>query len=231
MKTLLSSSPAGSGGGPMHIIDDWFPRQRPRGMTIWAAALWLSMVSLSHAADYGDVYVDASIGDASFLNPILMSDSASGDIVGLVFNGLVKYDKDIQLVGDLAKSWEVTRGGLVITFHLHPGVRWHDGVPFTADDVVFTYQKLRDPKVHTPYSSDFDDVESVVAQGPLAVRVTYRKAFAPGLASWGIGIVPKHVYEPSSGLRPPSPTLPWEKARRETCPRPASAGRGCPKGG
>jgi len=44
-------------------------------------------------------YVDSSIGDASYLNPLLASDSASGDIVGLVFNGLVKYDKNIQLVG------------------------------------------------------------------------------------------------------------------------------------
>ena len=46
-----------------------------------------------------------SIGDASLLNPILATDSASGDISGLVFNGLVKYDKDLELVGDLAGSW------------------------------------------------------------------------------------------------------------------------------
>src|SRR5262245_1269057 len=87
--------------------------------------------------DYGDAYVDSSIGDASILNPVLMSDSASSDIAGLVFNGLVKYDKDIQLVGDLAESWTVTQGGLVITFRLRKGVHWHDGKPFTADDVLF----------------------------------------------------------------------------------------------
>src|SRR6266581_4285530 len=84
------------------------------------------------AAEFGDAYVDASIGDASLLNPILASDSASGDIVGLVFNGLVKYDKNIRLVGDLAESWEVSQGGLVIVFRLRKGVRWHDGRPFTA---------------------------------------------------------------------------------------------------
>ena len=147
------------------------------------------------AADYGDAYVDSSIGDASLLNPVLLSDSASNDIAGLVFNGLIKYDKDIQLVGDLAESWEVSRGGLLIVFHLRKGVRWHDGQPFTAEDVLFTYQKLKDPKVHTPYASDFDDVQSVIAPDPYTVRVTYRKAFAPGLASWGMGIVPKHIFE------------------------------------
>ena len=102
------------------------------------------------AADFGDAYVDSSIGDASILNPVLLSDSASNDIAGLVFNGLVKYDKNIQLVGDLAESWQVSPGGLVITFHLRKGVLWHDGQPFTAEDVLFTYQKLRDPKVHPP---------------------------------------------------------------------------------
>ncbi|MFA5976234.1 MAG: ABC transporter substrate-binding protein, partial [Elusimicrobiota bacterium] len=147
------------------------------------------------APDRGDAYVDSSIGDASTLNPVLISDSASGDIAGLVFNGLVKYDKDINLVGDLAKSCDVKRGGLEIVFHLREGVRWHDGLPFTAEDVLFTYQKLRDPKVHTPYSSDFEDIESVTAPDPFTVRVLYRKPFAPGLASWGMGIVPKHIFE------------------------------------
>jgi peptide/nickel transport system substrate-binding protein len=142
----------------------------------------------------GDAYVDSSIGDASSLNPLLASDSASADIVGLVFNGLVKYDKDIRLVGDLADSWEVSSDGLVITFHLRHGVRWHDGEPFTAEDVLFTYQKLRDPKVHTPYSSDFDDVKSLRVLDPHTVQVIYRKPFSPGLASWGMGIVPKHIF-------------------------------------
>jgi peptide/nickel transport system substrate-binding protein len=149
----------------------------------------------SRAADSGDAYVDSSIGDASILNPVLLSDSASADIAGLVFNGLVKYDKNIQLVGDLAESWEISHNGLRITFRLRKGVRWHDGLPFTADDVLFTYNKLRDPKVHTPYASDFEDVSSVTAPDPYTVRVVYRKVFAPGLASWGMGIVPKHIFE------------------------------------
>ncbi|MDD5747329.1 MAG: ABC transporter substrate-binding protein, partial [Candidatus Omnitrophica bacterium] len=101
---------------------------------------------------YGDAIVEATIGDARTLVPILASDSASGQICGLVFNGLVKYDRDLQLVGDLAERWEVLDGGRVILFHLRPGVRWHDGRPFTSGDVLFTYQKLIDPSVRTPYS-------------------------------------------------------------------------------
>lgn len=154
------------------------------------------------SADYGDAYVDSSIGDASVLNPVLSSDSASNDIVGLLFNGLVKVDKDLKIVGDLAESFDVLRGGLEIVFHLRRNVRWHDGYPFTAEDVLFTYQKLRDPKVQTPYGDSFLDVSDVSTPDPYTVRVTYKEPYAPGLLSWAMGIVPKHVYAPPARHTP-----------------------------
>ncbi len=146
---------------------------------------------------YGDIYIEASIGDASVLNPILATDSASGAINGYVYNGLVKYDKDIVLTGELAESWDVSDDGLVLTFHLCRGVKWHDGVPFTAGDVEFTYKKLIDPDVMTPYASDFKLVKKFEVLDDYTVRITYGKLFSPALESWGMGIVPKHIYEGS----------------------------------
>jgi len=142
---------------------------------------------------YGDAFVTSSIADARTLIPILASDSASGDIVGLVFNGLLKYDRDIELVGDLAERWEILDDGLTIVFHLRGDVSWHDGVPFTAEDVEFTYQKLIDPEVPTPYGGDFKKIESLEVIDDYTVRVRYREPFAPGLASWGMSIMPKHL--------------------------------------
>jgi peptide/nickel transport system substrate-binding protein len=98
-------------------------------------------------------------------------------------------------VGDLADSWSVSEDGLEITFHLRPNVRWHDGQPLTADDVHFTYQKLVDPSVHTPFSSNYEMIEAVEVLDPLTVRVRYREPFAPALESWMIGIIPKHLLE------------------------------------
>jgi peptide/nickel transport system substrate-binding protein len=144
---------------------------------------------------YGDAIVVGSIGDARNLVPILSSDSASADIVGLVFNGLVKYNKDIELVGDLAESWKVSEDGLVITFFLRKGVRWHDGEPFTSKDVLFAYQKLIDPEVKTPYSGDFERIEKIEIPDDYTVRVTYKEPFSPGLSSWGMAIMPKHLLE------------------------------------
>jgi peptide/nickel transport system substrate-binding protein len=142
----------------------------------------------------GDTFVEASLGDPTRLNPLLATDSASNTVNGYVFNGLVKYDRDLKLVGDLAASWTVRRGGLEIVFKLRPNVRWHDGAPFTAADVVFTHERLTDPKVLTPFGADFALVRSVEAVDPLTVRVTYKEPFAPALESWGIGIVPRHVF-------------------------------------
>ncbi|MFH1996103.1 MAG: peptide-binding protein [Candidatus Omnitrophota bacterium] len=147
------------------------------------------------APSYGDAIVVASLGDAKNLIPILASDSASGEICSLVFNGLVKYDKNIRLVGDLAERWEITEDGLTIVFYLRRGVRWHDGAPFTARDVEFTYTALIDPNVKTPYSGDFERVESFEVIDDHTVRVTYKEPFAPALASWGMSIMPRHILD------------------------------------
>ncbi|MFA5858911.1 MAG: peptide-binding protein [Elusimicrobiota bacterium] len=148
---------------------------------------------------YGDTYIESTIGDASYLNPLLATDSASAGVNNLVYNGLVKYDKDIKLVGDLAESWDVTSNGLVITFYLRKNVYWHDGVKFTAKDVVYTYNRLIDPKVRTPYGADFALVKSVTAVNDNTVRVVYKEPFAPALESWGMGIVAQHVFSNAVG--------------------------------
>ena len=162
-----------------------------------------------------------SIGDASRLLPILATDSASGDIVGLVFNGLLKYDEQLAVVGDLAQSWDVSDDGLTLTFLLRPGVRWHDGQPLTAEDVRFTYEKLTDPTVKTPYSSSYELIESVEALDARTVRVRYREPFAPALESWMMGIIPKHLLahddlNVTPALRHPIGTGPYRFVRWKT---------------
>lgn len=142
---------------------------------------------------YGDILVQGDIGDASNLIPLLASDSASHNIAGMVYNGLVKYDKDMNIVGDLAESWEISQNGLVITFHLRKGVKWHDGYPFTSADVLYTYQVTIDPKTPTAYAGDFLKVKRVEALNDYTFRVTYAKPFAPALISWSSAILPRHL--------------------------------------
>ncbi len=139
----------------------------------------------------------SSIGDASFLNPILAQDSASSEINSLVFNGLIKYDRNLQnFVGVLAESWKVEDGQEPrILFFLRRGVRWHDGKEFTAHDVKFTYDKIMDEKTNTVRRSDYELVKEARVLDPFTFRVTYKQPFSPGLGTWSMGIIPKHLLE------------------------------------
>lgn len=142
---------------------------------------------------YGDALVEGSIGDVSGFLTAVTSDSASHTAAGYVFNGLVRYDKDLKLEGELAESWEVSPDGKRIVFHLRKGVKWQDGAPFTSADVLFTYRRMIDPKTPTAYAEDFKQVKRASAPDPYTFVVEYEKPFAPALASWGMHILPKHL--------------------------------------
>jgi len=186
--------------GPFHnvaIRPLRFPLRLPKAMLHVMLLLFplLLPACLQKGERNPNIFVMSSIGDARRLNPVIANDSASGTINDQVFNGLVKYDKDITLIGDLAERWDVSPDGKTITFHLHNGVEWHDGAPFTADDCLFTYQKLMDPKVATPYSSSYMDVAKAEVIDKLTFRVTYKEPFSPALESWSMGVIPKHLLE------------------------------------
>jgi len=130
----------------------------------------------------------------SRINPLLATDSASGEISNWIFNGLVKFDKDANIVGDLAESFYF-KDDTHLIFKLRKNVVWHDGYPFTAEDVVFTYNLSQSPKIFTPYSSDFRYVKSVSAIDKYTVEVTYKTPYYKALSIWMIGILPKHLWQ------------------------------------
>jgi len=145
---------------------------------------------------YGDALITGSIGEPSILIPMLAGDSASHDVAGLIFNGLVKYDTDLSVIGDLAGSWDISQDGLVITFHLKKGVKWTDGVELTADDVMFGYKTIIDEKTPTPYKEDYLQVKKAETPDRYTFKVTYEKPFAPALTTWGnLIVLPKHLLE------------------------------------
>jgi ABC-type transport system substrate-binding protein len=279
-------------------------------------------------------YVTASIGDAQLLNPILSADSASSEINGLVFEGLLDYDKNLNFRPRLATSWNIyeeayfylneaaavpgqkktdaqgiallinqtrrmrsqrqdsfsqslsniekveilpaqqfqqqvletgqngnkakvqirisaparikltlqhvdqdlfnnltkllgkgyfssfpaeryievepaefnakkkeytksylpaTEQNPVILFHLRRGVKFHDGHPFSAEDVKFTYEAIMNPANISPRLSDFEPVKTAEVLDPLTLRVVYKRLYSPALSTWMMGILPEHL--------------------------------------
>ncbi|MGH7276545.1 MAG: peptide-binding protein [Candidatus Rokuibacteriota bacterium] len=146
-------------------------------------------------AAHGDTFIEALTGNISGLIPNVLSDSASFEVGSMIYSGLVTRDRDLNVVGELAESWKFSKDCLDLTFNLRKNVRWHDGQPFTAADVVFTYEAMINPKTPTAYREDFKAVESAVAVDPYTVRVHYRQPYAKALQSWGTWMLPRHRLE------------------------------------
>jgi peptide/nickel transport system substrate-binding protein len=145
----------------------------------------------------GDALVEGTIADASTLIPMLAGDSASHSVAAMIFDGLLTYDKNqSDLEPRLAASWEVSKDGLQITFHLRRDVKWQDGVPFTARDVEFGFRTIVDPATLTAYAEDYKQVKQFDVLDDYTFRVTYEKPYAPALATWGnMVVLPRHVLE------------------------------------
>jgi peptide/nickel transport system substrate-binding protein len=143
----------------------------------------------------GDTLIESAIGDAKTLNPALVDENTGGDIAGLVFSGLLRYDENLKLSPSLAERWTVSKDGKTITYYLRKGVKFHDGVEFTANDVLFTYQVYTDPTVKTPYAADYQYIKKVEIMDPYIVKVVYKKAFAPALTNTFGAILPQHLLE------------------------------------
>lgn len=138
------------------------------------------------------------------LNPV----SSTGFYASLIFRhisgSLLDIDENLNFIPQNAKSWDWTtktakngKKEYILTFHLRKDVLWHDGVPFTAQDVVYTYQKIMDPasKAMNKIGMFEGLVTSVTAPDDFTVQVVYNKPYAPALSSWaGLECIPKHIY-------------------------------------
>lgn len=90
--------------------------------------------------------------EPSNLDPAKGTDVNEGIIQSKVFDGLVMYDENMNIVGNLAESWDISADGKIYTFRLKRNIKFHNGQDFTAKDVVFSFERLLDPKVASPRS-------------------------------------------------------------------------------
>ena len=150
----------------------------------------------NYASESGGTLVDAMSGEPSGLIAMIAGESSASTIASNIFNSLLKYDKNLELTGELAQSWDVSPDQKTITFHLKPNLKWADGKPLNSDDVLFTWQLVTDEKTRTPYGADYKLVKKAEAPNPDTFKVTYAQPYAPALDSWsGLHILPKHLLE------------------------------------
>ncbi|WP_422733187.1 ABC transporter substrate-binding protein [Micromonospora sp. WMMD558] len=159
---------------------------------VLAVAGCSSSATPSGGSDGAGTVVVATAGEPDTLNPVLNYGVDGGS---LIFDGLVARDARNQIVPALARELPaVSADGRTVTAKLREGVLFHDGSPLTAQDVVFTYQAVLDPKVDSTLRSDLDMLASVVAPDPSTVVFTLKYAYAPFLQRLALGIVPAKAF-------------------------------------
>jgi peptide/nickel transport system substrate-binding protein len=143
----------------------------------------------------GGDYSEGIIGQPMYVNPVLAAgNEADSDVAQLIYSGLFKHGNNGEIVPDLAEGYEISKDGLNYTVHIKKDVKWHDGEPFSLDDVIFTIQAIQDPAFKSPLRQNWQGVgmEQIDDQ---TIRFTLSSPYAYFLNNLTVGIIPKHVWE------------------------------------
>ena len=145
----------------------------------------------------GGTYVEGLVGYPQRINPLFSNlNDVDRDLCALVFEGLTRVDEHNQIAPMLAERWDVSADGLVYTFYLRTTVRWQDGEPLTADDVVFTISVLQDPDFPgLPFLGELWRSVDVKKLDRTTVQFALLEPFAPFIDYTTIGLIPKHVLQ------------------------------------
>lgn len=159
----------------------------------------------------GDMLVAALGDDPGHLNPAITTNGGVHTAAGLLFDGLLWLDDSLTPQPALAERWEILDGGTRYRFHLRRNVRWHDGRPFVAADVKFTFDSLLLRFHSRTRASMRPALERVDVVDDATVEFLFRRPYAPLLQQLDVveaPILPRHIYAGSDPLRHPSNTRP-----------------------
>jgi peptide/nickel transport system substrate-binding protein len=195
------------------------------GLALACGAPQPGPTGVQDGAGYGGRFVFPLRFEPKTLNFASVAEVYGVLVLRLVGDSLIDHDARLQVVPRLARSWEFSADGRRLTFHLRPGVHFHDGVPLTSADVVYTYERVMDPEsLAIIWMDSFLPIERVEAPDAATVVVTYRAPYVPAIHGWNVPILPRHLYEKedfatSRFNRAPVGTGPfrfgsWEPGRR-----------------
>ena len=146
------------------------------------------------------------------LDPHLSSAHSTYQVLENVYNQLVGLDDGLQVIPELAESWTVSEDMLTYTFKIRQGVTFHNGRELTAEDVVFSYERILDPETQSGWAYLLEPVDTISAPDPQTVVITTKEIYAPlltKLASQGTAIVPREEVEAGTLSEKPVGTGPF----------------------
>jgi peptide/nickel transport system substrate-binding protein len=202
---MISGMAAGSSpGAGLRQLPLGLDRARSFGRaTLITALAALAMTTPAAAQQRGGTLIAAFSADPAGFDPVRGPSGMSHVVIEQVYSTLMLLDPDAQPIPGLAESYEMSEDGLAYTFKLREGVTFHNGDPLTAEDVKFSFDRLREPDSGYSYGSQVETIEAVEAVDPLTVRFQLSERTGPFLiymAFPGSSIVPKKLVESGHDL-------------------------------
>lgn len=136
------------------------------------------------------------VGTPRFVNPILANSPADQDLVSLIYSGLMRKSPNGTLIPDLAEKYENSKNGLIYTFTLKDNLYFQDGKSISADDVLFTINKVKDSIIKSSHKANWDGV-NVEKMDEKSIRFTLKQPYASFLENATLGIMPAHLWDGS----------------------------------
>lgn len=147
------------------------------------------------APAYGGTYTEGVVGQPRFINPIYgETNDIDRSLIGLIYSGLISYDKDGNLANDLVKDYQVSENGKIYTFQLRDNLFWQDGTPLTADDVIFTIKTIQNSDYKSPMRASWLNVETQKLSNQsfsFALAAPYNSF----LENCTVKIIPAHIWK------------------------------------
>lgn len=180
-------------------------RQRPSDrlflrfffFAIIASGIYLILTLNNHysilvPASGGDL-VEGMVGIPRFVNPTLAITRADQDTAALLYSGLMKIDENGNLATDLAENINLSEDGLTYNIKVRKDRSFHDGMPITAKDVVFTMELVKNPELRSPLRGNWNDV-SIEQINEYELNITLKEPYSPFIENFTLGIMPAHLW-------------------------------------
>jgi peptide/nickel transport system substrate-binding protein len=141
----------------------------------------------------GGTITEGIIGIPTLINPVLALSDADKDLTSIIYSGLMRKNLDGTFIPDLAESYTISPDGLNYTFIIKKDAKFHDGINVTADDIIFTINKIKDPLIKSPRMGW--DVVNIKKQDDQTVIFTLNKPYISFMDNTTIGILPMHIWK------------------------------------
>ncbi|MAZ40766.1 hypothetical protein CL654_01440 [bacterium] len=141
----------------------------------------------------GGSFTEGVVGRPAFINPVLALSDTDKDLSLLVYSGLLRATPEGDFIPDLAESFEADESGSSYSVVLKEGLTWHDGTPLTANDIVFTINKIKDPLIKSPLRPTWEGV-SVFALDDRTLEFSLEQPYSLFIENLTTGIIPEHIW-------------------------------------